>query len=152
MDLTRTITAEGERDMIARNNWKSMTKLAVVLTLTLAVPAWAEGGFGPPHDGPGFGPPHGGGFGPGFGPRAPGLLTQLIFPCQAGCSSTARDCADAADSAALTCVSGACAAEIDTAQTACAADRTSADCHDAIDALRTCAASCLTTRQSALTT
>lgn len=126
--------------MVARNNWKAMVELVAALALTLAVPAWAHG---PSHGT--FGEAH-------AAPRAPGLLTQLIFPCQAACINSARDCDDTADAAALTCISGACATEVDTAQTACATDRTSQACQDAISALQTCSASCLTTRQSALTT
>ena len=125
--------------MTTRNNWKSMLGLVTVLTLTLAGAALAHG----PSRG-GFGEPH-------AAPRAPGLLTQLIFPCQAACVATARECDDSADADALTCISAACPTEVSAAQTACAADRTSQTCRDAIGALQTCSDSCLTTRQTALT-
>ena len=125
--------------MITRDNWKATVGLATVLSLTLAASALAHG---PSHAG--FGASH-------AVPRAPGLLTQLIFPCQAACVTTARECDDTADSDALTCISAACSTEVSTAQTACATDRTSQACRDAITALQTCSDSCLTTRGTALT-
>ena len=52
-----------------------------------------------------------------------GVLSQLIFPCEAACAATAETCVDTANDAAVACVSGSCAAEITAAQTACEADR-----------------------------
>jgi len=124
--------------MITMNNWKSTAGLVTVLTLSVATAALAHG------PGRGFGEPH-------AAPRAPGLLTQLIFPCQAACVTTAQQCDETADSEALTCISAACPTEVTAAQTACGADRTSQACRDAISALQTCSDSCLTTRQTALT-
>jgi hypothetical protein len=124
--------------IVAKNSWQAAFGVAAIVALTLAVPAWARG----PLRGR-FSTPH-------AAPRAPGLLTQLIFPCRAACVNTARDCDDSADSEALTCISDACTTEVETAQTACGTDRTSEACHDAVSALQTCSESCLTTRQSAL--
>jgi hypothetical protein len=130
--------------MTRRNICRSIVGLAALLTLTMAVSAWAHG------------PSRGGFGGPGLlgiksGGPAGGLLQELIYPCQADCANNARTCSDTADADALTCISGACATEIQTAQSECATDRGAQTCKDAVTALRTCAQSCLSTRQTALT-
>jgi len=137
--------------MIARSQrtlWVFAGTLAAALAVALTVPAWAHGpdhsvmsgmGFPGPDRGPILGVPH-----------APGLLSQLIFPCPAECANTAAECSSGADSTALSCISAACGTEIQTAQTACGASRFSQDCVTAVTALQTCSTSCLTTRQTTL--
>jgi hypothetical protein len=87
---------------------------------------------------------------PGRAVHSVGLLRELIFPCAAACSATAKSCHEAADAEALSCVSAACAVEISAAQTACADDRRSDACREAVGDLRECADSCLDTRATAL--
>ena len=131
-----------------KNCWLSAGTLAAALAVAVTLPAWAHGpdqsvmgrmGFPGPERGPILVPPH-----------APGLLSQLIFPCPAECANTADECSSGADSTALSCISSACSAQIGTAQTACGASRFSQDCITAVTALQTCSASCLTTRQTTL--
>lgn len=117
--------------------------LATVGTLVIGL---SGPGFAFGRGGPGLGGPERG----GPGPR--GLLEQLISPCRAACSDTARTCSESADSAALTCISGACSAEVTAAQSACAADRRAQPCRDAVRALRDCGDSCINTRATALGT
>jgi hypothetical protein len=130
--------------MVRRNTWKSTVGLATLFALIGSAPVWAHG----PERGE-FGPPGPIGMRPGGYPG--GLLLQLVYPCQADCVSTARTCNDTADSDASSCVSAACPTEIQTTQSACAADHRAQACLDAVNALRTCAQSCLSTRQTALT-
>lgn len=77
-----------------------------------------------------------------------GVLGQLIYPCQAACRDTARDCSTAAEDEAVACIQNACATETETAESACVDDRTSQACKTAVTALRTCGASCLITLKS----
>ena len=137
--------------MTIRKNWKSMITLGVLLGSALALPVWAHaagrGGIGKPErpmGQPSVPRP--------MTPHARGLLGQLIYPCQAACDETARDCYDAADSTAVNCITTACPTQVEAAQTACQADRTSQACYDAVTALNTCSTSCLDTRNSALGT
>jgi len=129
--------------MIRRNTRKAMVGLVALVAGALAAPVWAHG----PEHGGFFRPPGPPGIHPG---RPGGLLLQLVYPCQADCVSAARKCSDTADSDALSCVSAACSTEIDTTQSACAADQRDQACLDAVNALRTCGQSCLSTRQTAL--
>ncbi len=128
--------------MISMRSGKSILSLAV-LALGLAVPAWAHGVAG---------------LGSAARPSglrelyAPGLLGQLLYPCQADCAAAAETCADGANSDALSCISSDCPTEIKTAQTACATSRSSSDCRTAVTALVQCADSCLTARSPAIAT
>ncbi len=144
----RTSLHDGDTEMNRGNIWKSTIGLVALVTLTIAVSAWAQGrsraGFG-------RGEPSGlCTLGARPGGHSTGLLQELIYPCQGTCLSEAHSCADAADSAALSSISGTCSAEIEAAQSACAADRTAQACLDALTALQTCAQSALSTRQTAL--
>src|SRR5262249_2256250 len=138
-----------------RRQMKFDKRLALTLSLT-AIVALTAITLALAHGGPGGGP--GGFHSPGAEVRPPraghpvGLLRQLIYPCQAACSSTAKDCNEAADSAALSCASAACPAEIQAAQTACATDSRSDACLAAVSDLRDCAGDCLDTRTTALMT
>src|SRR5262245_8413975 len=127
--------------MTGRNDWKTAIGVVALFAGIAAAPVWA---FGPGGRGQ-FGPPPGPGGHPGGRPG--GFLMQLVFPCQAACGDTARSCSESADSEAIACVSAACAAEITAAQTACDSDKRSDACKEAVNALRTCADSCLDTRQ-----
>ena len=138
--------------MNIRRNWKSMVTLTVLLGAGLAVPVWAHGGERGGRGRPEH--PMGQPSAPRpMTPHARGLLGQLIYPCQAACDDTARDCYDAADTKAVNCISASdkCATQVGAAQTACQADRTSQACYDAVVALHTCSASCLETRNTDLT-
>ncbi len=116
-----------------------ITALAL-LAVGIAAPAFAHGrGDGPAPGRPG-------------GPHAlhsRGILSQLIFPCEAACADDAETCVDTANDAARACVSGSCATEVTAAQTACGADRKSTDCRAAVSALSECADTCLATSSTA---
>jgi len=131
--------------MITRKNLRTMFELAAVLTLVVAIPAWAHGpsraGFGVGHL------PRPGGPKP-IAPPPRGLLGQLIYPCPAGCFDTAEACYEGADAAALACISAACGTEIQMAQAACPTDRRSEACREAVSDLATCSDSCLDTRET----
>jgi hypothetical protein len=85
----------------------------------------------------------------GHGRRPSSLLRRLIFPCPAACSDTARTCGQTADETALSCIAGACASEVSAAQAACGPETPTETCRTAVNALRTCAASCLESRATA---
>jgi hypothetical protein len=131
--------------MITRKNVRTMFVLAAVLTLVVAIPAWARGpsraGFGVGHMLRPGGPKP-------VAPPPRGLLGQLIYPCPAACFNTAKTCYEGADTDALACISAACATAIQTAQAACATDRRSEACRDAVSDLATCSDSCLDTRET----
>jgi len=78
-----------------------------------------------------------------------GILQELIFPCQAECRNSARDCVETGENEGISCIQTACTTQIQSAQTACATDRSSQVCQDAISAVRTCGDSCITTFQTA---
>ena len=80
-----------------------------------------------------------------------GILQELIFPCQAECRNSARDCVEAAEDEGIGCIQSACATQIQSAKTACATDQTAQACKDAVSALRTCGDSCITTFQTGAT-
>lgn len=131
--------------MITKTHF-TLATLSAALVLVLAVPVWAHG--------PG---PRGGRRGLAPRPTLPkiiharGILSQLIFPCQATCTTNAHACYDVASSDALNCISTACPEEVDAAQIACAADRASSECSDAVEALAECADSCLETHATTVT-
>jgi hypothetical protein len=105
-----------------------LTMLAVGFT----APAWARGA-------------HGGGGGFGGGGH---VFEELIFPCRAACSETARGCFETASSTASSCIASACSAQVTAAQDACKGGR-STTCRSAVSALRECGESCLDTRAGA---
>lgn len=80
-----------------------------------------------------------------------GVLEQLIAPCRAACRDTVRDCSTTAESDAVACLQDSCATETEAAQNACATDMTSDTCRTAVNVLRTCGSSCLTTLKSTIT-
>ena len=108
-----------------------------VMMLAASGPAVAQG-------------PRGGGPG-GRGGRYPGVIRQLVFPCEAACRETAKDCGESAEATAFDCVSAACSNEITAAQDACASDRTTDPCRTAISALRDCGSGCTDTERTAQT-
>ena len=84
--------------------------------------------------------------------RAPGVIRQLVFPCQAACQVTANGCSETAASTAIDCVTAACSSQITAAQDACASDATTDACHTAINTLRDCGSSCIDTERTSETT
>ena len=112
-----------------------------ILCLSLALSAWGHG-----FERDAF---RGGGAGL-RGPRAGGLLLQLVFPCRGGCFDADRTCDHTAESAAVTCAQQTCDASIQTARTACQSDPASQDCQTARTALLPCVQPCLDTEQSAV--
>ena len=127
---------------------KATTRLAAlaILSLALALPAWAHAGRGSLGR-PGVSRPI-----PPRNAHPRGLLGQLIFPCQADCADSAETCGETADSTALACILSACTAEVDAAQAACGADRSSDECLSAASALADCADACLETHADELGT
>jgi len=106
--------------------------VTTMLVMGFTAPAWARG-------------QHGGGGGPG---HAGGVFEELIFPCRAECSDTARSCFEEASDAASSCIASACGTQVTAAQAACKGGRSTA-CRDAVSAVRSCGASCLDTRATA---
>lgn len=106
----------------------------VALTIGIHQSAWARG------DGDGIGRR-------GF---SGGVLQQLVFPCQATCHESARDCTEPLETEAVASVQSSCATQVSTAQTACAADRRATACRDALTALRACGESALTSLQTGI--
>jgi hypothetical protein len=119
-----------------------MTNRALIATLSIlaltALPAFARGPRGLARPG-----------GPGA-LRVPGLLGQLIFPCEAACGDDAESCSQSANDTAVSCVSDACATQVAAAQAACQADRRSSDCRTAVADLKTCGATCRETLSGSL--
>jgi len=114
-----------------------------IFCLSLALSAWGHG-----FERDAF---RGGGGAGLRGPRAGGLLLQLVFPCRAGCFDADRTCDHTAESAAVTCAQQTCDASIQSARTACQADLASDDCGTARAALLECIQPCVDTERSAVT-
>ncbi len=81
-----------------------------------------------------------------------GVLQELVFPCQAECRSSVRDCVEPIESEAVASIQSTCATPVSAAQTACAADRTATACKEAVSVLRTCGQAAITALQTGVAT